>query len=87
MALDFPNAARALDARRGSISFWGADSLREIAFHVEGEALRKLGAPGEANEDDLLAAFDRNRDAIRKAAKTAYGRNPGGYHRLGAQDV
>ncbi len=85
MALNFPNPVRSFDPGRSCVSFWGSDASLEIAFQIEIDALRRLGAePGEAQ---MLATFDSHRDAILNAAAAAYGRHKGSYHRLTAADI
>ena len=85
MSLNFPNPVRSFDAGRSCVSFWGSDASLEIAFQIEVDALRRLGAePGEAQ---MLATFDSHRDAILSAAAAAYGRHKGSYHRLTVADI
>lgn len=87
MALNFPNPVRSFDAGRSCISFWGSDTSLEIAFQIEIDALRKLGAYAGEGEAQMLSVFDCHRDAILVAAATAYGRRKGAYHRITAADV
>jgi hypothetical protein len=87
MALNFPNSVRSFDAGRSCISFWGSDTSLEIAFQIEIDALRKLGAAAGDGEAQMLATFDNHRDAILDAAATAYGRSKASYHRITAADV
>lgn len=85
MSLNFPNPVRSFDAGRSCVSFWGSDASLEIAFQIEVDALRRLGA--EAGEAQMLATFDSHRDAILSAAATVYGRRKGNYHRLTVADI
>ncbi|PTM41974.1 DUF1488 domain-containing protein [Bosea sp. 124] len=87
MALNFPNPVRSFDAGRSCISFWGSDAALEIAFQIEIDALRKLGAATGDDEAQLLATFDSHRDAILNAASAAYGRRRASYHRITAADI
>lgn len=87
MALNFPNPVRSFDAGRSCISFWGSDASLEIAFQIDIDALRKLGAADGAGEAQLLAIFDSHRDVILHAAGTAYNRRKASYHRITATDV
>ena len=87
MALNFPNPVRSFDAGRSCISFWGSDASMEIAFQIDIDALRKLGAATGDGEAQMLATFDSHRDAILRAAASAYGRHKTSYHRLTAADV
>jgi hypothetical protein len=83
MALDFPNSIRRYEAGRQCISFWGADSSLEVAFQIDLDALRKLDpAPFDGQETSALMAFDHHREAIRNAARAAYGKRPLAFHRL-----
>ncbi len=87
MALNFPNPVRSFDAGRSCVSFWGSDASLEIAFQIEIDALRQLGAPADGNEAQLLATFDSHRDAILGAAANLYGRRKASYHRITAADM
>lgn len=87
MALNFPNSVRSFDAGRSCVSFWGSDASLEIAFQIEIDALRKLGANIGDGEAQILATFDSHRDAILNAAATAYGRRKASYHRITAADI
>lgn len=86
MGLGFPNSVRCFDAGRSCVSFWGADASLEVAFQIDFAALRKLGPDARAVEDEALRVFDQNRDAIHQAARSAYTRNRGGFHRLTAEN-
>jgi len=87
MALNFPNPVRSFDAGRSCVSFWGSDASLEIAFQIEIDALRKLGAGPDDGEAQMLATFDSHRDAILRAATSVYGRHKASYHRLTAADI
>jgi hypothetical protein len=84
MALNFPNPVRRFDAGRSCVSFWGSDAALEITFQIEFDALRKLSPDMAGGEAASLDAFDNNRDAVLKAATTAYAKNRTSYHRLTA---
>ena len=86
MSLHFPNASRAYDAKRHSVSFWGYDSAFEIAFHVEGGALQRINPETQFDETSMLRSFDRNRAQIEQVAGRAYLKCRGNYHRLSASD-
>ena len=87
MSLNFPNPVRRFDAGRSCISFWGSDASLEIAFQIDIDAMHKLGAGPQDDEAQMLATFDSHRDAILKAAASAYGRHKASYHRLTAADL
>lgn len=85
MALNFPNPVRRFDAGRSCVSFWGSDASLEIAFQVDFAALHKLSPNAGDVEAAVLDVFDQNRDTIYQAARSAYSRHRGGYHRLTAE--
>lgn len=82
MSLNFPNPVRRFDAGRNCVSFWGSDAALEIAFQVDFAALRKLSPGLGEGEAAVLGVFDQNRDAVLKAAASAYSRHKTSYHRL-----
>ncbi|SEC10764.1 Protein of unknown function [Rhizobiales bacterium GAS188] len=90
MTLHFPNASRNYDPVRRCVSFWGHDSTFEVAFHVDEDALQRIGqgispaAPGD--EASLLHVFDANRARIERVAGQAYSRRRQNFHRLSASD-
>ncbi len=72
MAVNFPNASRAYDARRQCVTFWGHVDAFEVAFHLDADALRVL-SPGVApDEAALLNAFDQHRARIESVAARAW---------------
>lgn len=86
MSLHFPNASRAYDPKRRSVTFWGHDSAFEISFHVEEDALQLISPEARPDEASLLRAFDDNRARIERVADKAYSRKHQNYHRLSASD-
>jgi hypothetical protein len=86
MSISFPNASRAYDHKRHSVSFWGYDSAFEIAFHIEEDALRRISPETPRDEASVLRAFDVNRARIEKAAGHAYAKGRSNYHRLSPSD-
>ncbi|SDR43319.1 Protein of unknown function [Rhizobiales bacterium GAS191] len=86
MSLNFPNASRAYDEKRHSVSFWGYDSAFEIAFHVEENALQRISPETKGDERSMLHAFDVNRARIEQVAGHAYAKGRSNYHRLSASD-
>lgn len=86
MALNFPNPVRSFDSGRFCVSFWGSDASLEIAFQIELDALRKLGAGASDSETQVLGVFDQNRDAILKVAAAVYAKRRASYHRLTSAD-
>jgi len=86
MSINFPNASRAYDEKRHSVSFWGYDSAFEIAFHVEEDALQRMSPDTQTDEASMLRAFDANRAHIEKVAGHAYSRGRSNYLRLAASD-
>jgi len=86
MALTFPNASRAFDKKRNSVSFWGYDSTKEVTFDVDEDALHAISPAMGHDEASSLLVFDSNRALIEHAASGAYKRRPQCYHRLSASD-
>lgn len=72
MTLSFPNRSRSFDEARSRVRFWGYDSALEIAFFVEGAALRKLVPRMGDAEDGFLKAFDEVRERIHQVADQVY---------------
>lgn len=86
MTLRFPNQNRFYDTTRRAVRFWGHDSAMEWSFFVNEEALKRIQPDMRLDEPGLLAAFDRNRDAIHAAAARAYARGRKGSYDLGEDD-
>ena len=87
MTINFPNLSRSYDATRGLVRFWGYDRSMESAFFLTGEALRKLQPDLQFEEDDVLRAFDKNRDRICAAAAKVYARGRRGSYDINVADV
>jgi Protein of unknown function (DUF1488) len=85
-ALSFPNLSRSYDSTRCAVRFWGYDSAIETSFFVMADALRQLQPGLRLDEDDLLRAFDSNRDRICAAAAKVYRRGGKGSYELGRAD-
>lgn len=87
MSLNFPNSIRRYEPGRGCVSFWGSEASLEVMFQIELDVLRTLSpAVIDGSEGSFLVAFDLNRSAILRAARSAYLKKHGGYHRLSAGD-
>jgi hypothetical protein len=85
MSLNFPNSIRRYEPGRGCVSFWGSESSLEVMFQIELDVLRTLSPTIiDGSEGAFLVAFDLNRSAILQAARSAYLKKRGGYHRLSA---
>jgi Protein of unknown function (DUF1488) len=87
MTINFPNRSRSYDATRGVVRFWGYDRSMENAFFLTREALQKLQPDLQFEEDDVLRAFDDNRDRICAAAAKVYARGRRGSYDIGVADV
>jgi hypothetical protein len=85
-ALSFPNLSRSYDSTRCAVRFWGYDSAIETSFFVMADALRRLQPGLRQDEDELLRAFDSNRDRICAAAAKVYRRGGKGSYELGPAD-
>lgn len=59
---------------------------KDVAFFIERDALRTLDDGSLAGPEPLLAAFDRNRDTICRAAIRAYGHRREGSYTLTLAD-
>jgi hypothetical protein len=84
MTLTFPNPSRSFDATRDAVRFWGYDSAIECSFFVTRDALERLVPRLLPEETALLAAFDRNRELICRAATRVYSRGQRGSYELDA---
>lgn len=87
MSLAFPNASRSYDATRGVVRFWGHDSAMETAFLITSQALRQIEPGVTADEESMLAAFDRHRAAICAVAAKVYARGRKGFYEIDAGDL
>jgi len=89
MAINFPNPSRSFDAIKSRVSFWGYDSVIEIAFSVESAALVKLYPGAIETEEGYLKAFDAVHEKIHQVAEGVYnhGRGKGAFSfNLAAED-
>jgi hypothetical protein len=87
MTINFPNFSRSYDATRGVVRFWGYDRSMESAFFLMEEALQKLQPDLQFEEDDVLRAFDCNRDRIYAAAAKVYARGRRGSYDINVADI
>lgn len=77
MNLRFPNPSRSFDIEKSRVYFCGYDSVIEVSFYVEANALQKL-CPGMSNSKaELLQAFDAERKRIYEVADKVYLRSKG----------
>ncbi|QKV17359.1 DUF1488 domain-containing protein [Oricola thermophila] len=72
MTLAFPNRSRNYDDTRRQVRFFGYEGMRTIPFRVDVDAIADQVAPDANEEAAYLAAFDRNRASIEKAASKAH---------------
>lgn len=86
MSLIFPNLSRSFDATRDAVRFWGYDSAMECSFFVTRGALNRLVPNLSPDEQDLLTAFDTNREQICRAASRVYSRGRRGSYELDASN-
>ncbi len=87
MTINFPNLSRSYDAKRGVVRFWGYDRSMESAFFLSVDALQKLQPDLQLEEDDVLRAFDSNRERIYAIAAKVYARGHRGSYDVTAADV
>lgn len=85
MKLKFPNLSRSFNTAKQSIRFGGYDTVFEIAFEVNTEALARMQFP-KALQDEAgwLAVFDNNRERIEGVASAAYAKQKRRFVQLGA---
>jgi hypothetical protein len=86
MAISFPNRSRSYDATRRAVHFWGHDRSIESSFYVTAEALEQFQPNARPDADDLLRAFDSNRDRIYAIAAKVYARGRRGSYDLNIAD-
>lgn len=87
MTINFPNLSRSYDAKRGVVRFWGYDRSMESAFFLSVDALQKLQPDLRLEEDDVLRAFDSNRERIYAIAAKVYARGHRSSYDVTAADV
>lgn len=87
MKLKFPNLSRSFNAAKQSIRFGGYDTVFEIAFEVNTEALARMDFP-KAFQDETgwLAVFDDNRERIERVASAVYAKQKRRFVQLGASN-
>jgi hypothetical protein len=87
MAISFPNNSRSYDANRHSVRFWGHDRFMESSFFVTADALQHIQPNLKSGADELLRAFDSNRDRIYASAARVYARGRRGTYDICAADL
>ena len=87
MTINFPNRSRSYDATRRVVRFWGYDRSMESAFFLTADALQKLQPDLQFEENDVLRAFDSNRDRICAIAAKVYARGRRGSYNVTAGDM
>jgi len=86
MALHFPNASRIYDETRQCVTFWGHDSMFEVAFHLDNDVLQRFTPHPHKDEAASLRVFDGNRARIEHAASSVYSRKHSRLNRLSTSD-
>ena len=84
MIVSFPDFTRYYDATRGAVCFWG---YMESSFFVTEGALKKMQPNLKFEAEDILRAFDINRDRIYAIASKVYARGRKDSYELNAGDV
>lgn len=74
--LSFPNPSRDFVAAKNWVHFTGYDSVKEISFFLEVDALAKLQPRLTETERDILQAFDNARQRIHEVASRVYASRP-----------
>jgi hypothetical protein len=72
MTLKFPNPSRSFDEINKRVSFWGYDSVIEVSFSIEGDALLKIRPGTVETEEGFLKAFDSETKRIHMIAGNIY---------------
>ena len=85
--ISFPNSSRSYDVTRQAVRFWGYDRSMESSFIVTVDALRRLQPNLSFDANDLLRAFDVNRERIHAIAARVYARGRRGSYDLLAADI
>jgi hypothetical protein len=87
MTINFPNSSRSYDATRRAVRFWGYDRSMENSFFVTVDALQRIQPNLRSDANDLLRAFDNNRERIYAIATKVYARGRRGSYDVLAADV
>jgi len=87
MAITFPNRSRAYDVTRHAVHFWGYDRSMETSFFMTADALRRMQPSLQFDTDEILRAFDVNRERIYAIAAKVYARGRRGSYDLNVADV
>ena len=87
MTIHFSNLSRSYDTTRRAVDFWGYDRSMERSFYLAEEALKMIQPGLRSDADDLLRAFDVNRDRIYAIAAKVYARGRRGSYELTIADV
>jgi hypothetical protein len=74
MPLSFPNPSCSFDATKNRVDFWGYDTVIEVSFHLEANALKKLCPDMGDTEAGFMKAFGTARKRIHEVAERIYGR-------------
>ncbi len=76
LVLSFPNPSRDFVASKNWVHFTGYDSVKEISFFLEMDALLKLRPQLINTESAILQAFDDARQRIHEVASQVYASRP-----------
>ena len=74
--LSFPNPSRDFIRSKKQVHFIGYDSVLEISFFLEMDALLKLQPNLDDSESAILQAFDNARQRIQEVASQVYKSRP-----------
>lgn len=74
--LSFPNPCRDFVATKNWVHFTGYDSVKEISFFLDVNALVKLQPRLTETEREILQAFDNARQRIHEVASRVYTNRP-----------
>jgi hypothetical protein len=87
MAINFPNRSRSYDATRHAVRFWGYDQSMESSFFIMADTLKEMQPNLRFDANDILQAFDANRERIYSIAAKVYARGRRGTYDLNVEDI
>ncbi len=87
MTINFPNRSRSYDATRRAVRFWGYDRSMESSFFIMADTLKQMQPNLRFDANDILQAFDTNRERIYSIAAKVYARGRRGTYDLNVDDI
>ncbi len=87
MTINFPNRSRSYDATRHAVRFWEYDQSMESSFFIMADTLKEMQPNLRFDANDILQAFDANRERIYSIAARVYARGRRGTYDLNVEDI